>query len=445
MNARVHCWLIVVTWAVHSAAAHGAAIKSRKVAVGGTHACALLDDGDVKCWGENAFGQLGQGDNTDRGGTLDQMGNNLPVIDLGAPGDVTHIAAGTDHQCALIGKGVVKCWGRNDSGQLGLGTIDSRGDGPGEMGASLPPVDVDPGHMVKQLAAGGAHTCALLDDQSVKCWGANFAGQLGEGTVFNRGNVPLEMGNFLTRVDLGTGRSAVQITAGFNHSCALLDDATVKCWGGNDYGQLGQGDTSNRGDSPGEMGNTLPAIDLGTGRTATHVVAGHYHTCALLDDGTSKCWGANESGQLGQGDRDSRGDDPNEMGDNLPHIALGWTTSAVTRIAAGSYHTCALLGTYLRCWGENASGALGEGTTHDRGDDLNEMGFALPDVDLGTGRHAVQIEAGWQFTCARLDNRRIKCWGSGMSGELGLEDMLPRGVNPGEMGDALRAVDVGTR
>jgi hypothetical protein len=178
------------------------------------------------------------------------------------------------------------------------------------------------------ISAGTYHTCAVLDDDSVKCWGRGDHGQNGYGdrltaATVNRGDSPGEMGDNLDAVDLGTGRNAKMISVGDSHTCAVLDDDSVKCWGWNANGQLGLGDTSSRGDYPGEMGDNLPVVDLGTGRTAKMIDAGTHHTCAVLDDDKVKCWGWNDSGRLGLGDTSNRGDGPGEMGDNLPVVDLG--------------------------------------------------------------------------------------------------------------------------
>ena len=191
-----------------------------------------------KCWGYNVFGQLGLGDTNERGGGANEMGANLPSVDLGANWTAVEVAVGNSHSCARLENGAaraLKCWGRNAygvprplrywGGQLGLGDMDSRGDGGGEMGDSLP------------------------------------------------------------AVQLGTGRSAVALALGDYHSCALLDDASVKCWGHNSHGQLGLGDTLDRGCGQGGMGDNLPAVFLGAGRTVVQLVAAGAHTCALLDDG----------------------------------------------------------------------------------------------------------------------------------------------------------------
>src|SRR6185503_13942220 len=188
------------------------------------------------------------------------------------------------------------------------------------------------------------------------------------------------------------------------------------------FGQLGQGNQLNRGDDQLETGNFLYPIALGTGRTARSISAGYSHTCALLDNDTIKCWGRNDFGQLGLGDPDDRGDAPGEMGNALPAVSFGWVLSPPTKVEAGGNHTCALLDTKLRCWGLNTAGQLGLGDNVTRGDDTNEMGNSLPDVDVDDTDDPVQIAAGFDFTCARLGNNRVKCWGNNMYGQLGLGD-----------------------
>ncbi len=291
-----------------------------ELTAGFNHTCARLDDGSVKCWGSNVNGQLGLGDTQTRGDGPGEMGATLPVVNLGPGRTAMQLTAGFNHTCARLDDGALKCWGFNSSAQLGLGDIQNRGDGPGEMGATLPAVDLGPGRTALQLTAGAQHTCARLDDGSVKCWGFSL-GSLGLGEIQTRGDGPGEMGATLPAVDLEPGRTAMQLTAGSAHTCARLDDGSVKCWGLNNRGQLGLGDTQSRGDGPGEMGATLPAVNLGPGRTALQLTAGDAHTCARLDDGSVKCWGYNV-GQLGLGDNQDRGDGPGEMGAALPVVQL---------------------------------------------------------------------------------------------------------------------------
>jgi alpha-tubulin suppressor-like RCC1 family protein len=415
---------------------------SMEPTAGANHTCARLDDGRVKCWGLNtAGGGLGLGDVQDRGDGPGEMGANLPAVDLGPGRTALELAVGTSYTCARLDDGSVKCWGNNLFGGPGLGDLQNRGDGPGEMGASLPAVALGPGRTALQISASN-HTCARLDDGSVKCWGNNSDGQLGLADVQNRGDSPGAMGANLPAVDLGPGRTALQISAGGAHTCARLDDGSVKCWGNNSDGQLGLGDVQNRGDGPGEMGASLPAVDLGPGRTALQISAGFNHTCARLDDGSVKCWGLNSEGQLGLGDVQRRGDGPGELGASLPAVALGPGRTAL-QISAGAFTTCARLDNgSVKCWGLNGLGQLGLGDVQRRGDGPGEMGANLPAVDLGPGRTALQISAGYYHTCARLDDGSLKCWGYNLLGQLGLGDEQNRGDGPAEMGANLPVVQL---
>ncbi len=408
----------------------------------GPHTCVVRGNGSVVCWGYNLQGQLGLGDAAHRGDDPGEMGENLQAVDLGTGRTAIEVAAGNNHTCALLDNGSVKCWGYNLYGQLGLGDTAFRGDDPGEMGDNLPAVPLGTGRTATAIVASIAHTCALLDDGSVKCWGYNGDGGLGQGHANDLGDQPGEMGDALPPVSLGAGRTATAISSGGTFTCALLDNATVKCWGYNSEGQLGLGDTDHRGDNAGEMGDDLPTVDLGTGRTATVVTSSRYHTCALLDDDSVKCWGFNLQGELGQGDTAHRGDGPGEMGDNLAPVDLGTGRTAVA-LTGGELHTCAVLdNATVKCWGYNDFGQLGQGDTNWRGDEANEMGDNLAPVDLGTGRTPTAVTAGAHTTCARLDNGELKCWGTNAQGQLGQGDTTSRGDDPGEMGDALPAVDV---
>jgi len=290
---------------------------------------------------------LGVGsDNISAGTTPLSMGDNLAFVDLGANEIVTFIAMGYEHACVLLAGGKLKCWGKNDSGQLGLGDTNTRGDNGQEMGDNLPVVDLGIGNVAIAVAAGQGHSCAILGDGRVKCWGNNAWGQLGLGTLSDRGDNPGEMGDQLPAVNLGTGRTALALAAGANHTCALLDNATIKCWGNNDVGQLGLGDTLLRGSDPSHMGDSLAPVDLGSGITATAVAAGIVHTCAFTNLDEVKCWGKGRF-LVANG---SIGDQPNEMGDKLPAVSLS-TLYQVVGMGVGADHTCALFyGGRIKCW-----------------------------------------------------------------------------------------------
>lgn len=352
---------------------------------GDSFTCALLDDGGVKCWGRNHEGQLGQGDDLNRGSGAGQLGDHLPPIDLGAGRTAAAITAAGSHACARLDDGTVKCWGIGPVLGLGIPSDrDNRGDDPGEMGDALPAVDLGAGHSVVEIATGIAHTCAILDDGSLKCWGRNYAGQLGVGDSLDRGMRAGDMGDMLPAVDLGTGRTAVHVAVGGATTCALLDDGSLKCWGDGQYGQLGR-DAYHVGTEPHHMGDRLPVVELGPGRTARAITVGDEHVCAVLDDASLKCWGRNEYGQLGQGDTTSRRDIP-----AMAAVDLG-TARHATAIAAGTDHTCAVLEEGdVKCWGRNARGGLGLGDRSSRGTAPGQMGDDLATVDLVVGRHVLQ-------------------------------------------------------
>jgi len=233
------------------------------------------------------------------------------------------IVAGRYHSCAILGNASVKCWGRSDLGNLGIGTTATMGDQAGEM-AALSSINLGTGRTATSISGSNVHTCALLDNASVKCWGHGLNGRLGQGNTSNLGGGANEMGDNLPSIDLGTGRTATAIAAGGAHSCAILDNGSVKCWGRNIFGQLGLDYTpDNLGHQPGEMGDNLSSINLGTGRTATAIAAGSYHSCAILDNASVKCWGKNGYGQLGIDNNTTQmGDNPGEMA-QLTGINLG--------------------------------------------------------------------------------------------------------------------------
>lgn len=414
------------------------------------HACALLTTGEATCWGVNTSGQLGTGDMTgrlspsdplvfppgftperlvlgdhhscavsaDRRATCwgsDQQGQLGPPAagDRVAPGSylrlrgaaIDTVAAGGDHACAILAGGVLKCWGRNAEGQLGVGDTINRGDGPNQMGDFLPAVAVEAG--ATAVAAGAAHTCAVLVGGAVTCWGAGDAGQLGAGATssVSKPSPALVLPGVATAV-----------AAGADFSCALLADGRVYCWGGGARGQLGSGDRLARS-QPG------PAVSL-PGR-ATAIVAGNGHACARLQSQALACWGANDVGQLGVGDRE----------DGVRPVTVPLGERHVVSAASQADSTCVLLDDHgVRCWGGNARGQLGLGDAQDR---------VVPPptaIDLGRGRQVSAITVGGAFACALLDTHQAKCWGDNQGNQLGAPLRAPAyGDQADEMGDFLAA------
>lgn len=331
-------------------------------------------------------------------------------------------------------------------------------------GPPLPTVDLGTNRAVVSVdGLERTFFCAVLDDGAVKCWGVNSSDVLGPSGIDLLGDHPSERGDGLPAVDLGESVRALQIAVVGESVCARLDGGGVKCWGGPAW-YTHDGAVSNDvfGDEPGEMGDALPLVDLGSGVRAVGLTGGEKHACIWTDEGRIKCWGVNLRGQLGIPLTDTViGDEPEEMGDALPFVDLG-TDVRVIQVSAGREHTCALTDTaQVKCWGANKTinvvfnpGGPGHGTVEqlafgrlglgDQMDRLAPLGDALPYVDLGDDFEAIAVLARLESTCAVSRERRLKCWGSDFLG-LGLvRGHWSVGDAPGEMGDALPYVDLGT-
>jgi alpha-tubulin suppressor-like RCC1 family protein len=248
------------------------------VVAGSNHSCALRAGGGVRCWGANGSGQLGYGN-------TDAVGDDETPADAGdvpLPGPVASLAAGSVHTCAVLESGDVVCWGSNYSGQLGLGTTDNIGDDELVDGATgIVPL---PGPAV-EVAAGLEHTCARLESGDVVCWGRQTEGQLGTGAPDSIGDD--ESVGSLGPIDLGG--KAIDIDTSDNHVCAVLDDGAVRCWGYNGSGQLGNGDEAlnNVGDRKTPAESSVVMLE----ELAIQVETGTSHTCAVLVNGNVRCWG----------------------------------------------------------------------------------------------------------------------------------------------------------
>ncbi|MDH3754110.1 MAG: hypothetical protein OEU32_09595 [Acidimicrobiia bacterium] len=415
---------------VRSAAAPGVdARHAARIDAGVFFSCAVLDTGAVRCWGNGLDGRLGYAAVENIGD--DETPDAIAPVDLGAGRTATAVSTGNNHTCALLDDGTVRCWGAGESGQLGYGNTENIGDD--ETPGSAGPVDLGAGRTAVAITTGQSHSCAVLDDGTVRCWGfagdaASPFGQLGYGNFENIGDD--ETPGSVGPVDLGAGRTAVAIDGGYIHTCAVLDDGTVRCWGEGAGGKLGYGNTDTIGDdeTPGSVG----PVDLGAGRTAVAIAAGGGHSCAVLDDGSVRCWGNASSGKLGYGNTTNIGD--NETPGSVGPVDLGAGRTAVA-ITVGDDHTCALLDdASVRCWGESTGGRLGHGNQDDIGD--NELPSSVGPVDLGSGRTATAVNGGSGHTCAALDDATVRCWGTNSFGELGYPNTPNIGDNetPGSVG-----------
>lgn len=336
-----------------------AAPKVTALASGGYHTCAI-SEGLVYCWGQNRYGQLGNGTTID---------STTPVLVAGGLTNVTAIVAGESHTCALT-NGAVYCWGWNDSGQVGDGSQTTRSAPTRVTGLN--------GFSLTAIAAGKQHTCAAAGT-SVWCWGFDQYGQLGDGGTASR----------LAPWKLATLPGNVSgLAAGLGHSCALIVDGTVRCWGWNGNGQLGDGTTTDRS-APTRANLT----------SATAVTAGWDHTCAMTSASGVVCWGNNDFGQLGDGTAGT----PRLAPASVPGL------TGVTSLSAGDSHTCVVAGASASCWGRDLDGQLGDGGG---GDQL------LPTLVLGVDNVST-VAAGRASTCGTTTGGGVMCWGSNAYGQLG--------------------------
>jgi serine/threonine protein kinase/alpha-tubulin suppressor-like RCC1 family protein len=343
------------------------------IVAGGTHTCALTAAGAVVCWGGNDRGQLGSGGDA-------HAAAPTPVAGIAT---FTQVSAGLTHSCGITLGGGIQCWGANDFGQLGDSTAVDH--------ATPQRVARTTGHTFRVVAVGMAHTCALTVSGEVYCWGRNNYGQLGIGSVSNE----------RTPVRVASGMAFVELAVGWNHSCALTATGHAYCWGENANGELGDGTTILR-PTPvavvGDQGADAPAFRA--------IAAGGSHTCALSIGGEAYCWGHDNYGQLGTGDRIDRA--------TPTRIQANQTFFTIT---TGGVHTCALTaGGAAYCWGRNSYGQLGDGTMTDR----------LVPVAVHGSRLYQSIDATGSHTCARGGGATMFCWGYNSDGQLGDGTITPR-------------------
>jgi alpha-tubulin suppressor-like RCC1 family protein len=379
----------------------------RAMAVGGFHACAALSTGNAKCWGYDAYGELGDGSTTNppAGSPNPADGRWTPVPVVGVT-SATAITAGERHTCALLADGTIECWGLNQNGQLGNG--DLAVTHCTAIPCTATPVRVTGISNAIQIAAGTSHTCALIAGGTVECWGANWAGQLGDGTT-TESSIPVPV--------VGIS-DAIAIAAGYGHTCALLAGGTIECWGLNQTGELGTGSAAGPEECPpsGDVEypcSTVP-VAVGAITNASAIAAGRQDTCALVG-GAVDCWGFNWAGQLGNG----------TTTDSATPVPVNGIASA-TAISAADSHVCALLAAGgVDCWGSNMTGQLGNGT--DAGPqqcaDATASCSTTP-VPVSGLAHATAIAVGGGVTgggatCASMSSGALECWGANGWGQLG--------------------------
>lgn len=353
------------------------------LSTGSGYTCALSASGAVSCWGSNTFGELGNGE-----GGLQADAQPQPVRVKGLE-TATDLDTGVASACAVLEGGEIRCWGQGIYGQLGNGNA-------GEGANSFTPVAVEGIDDAVEVSAGGSHSCARLKSGRVACWGSNRHGELGTGTrgPETSSATPKSVQDIDTAVDIATGRF---------HSCAVLRNGSVKCWGGNERGQLGTSDAGLGADetSPAEV----EEID-----SATEVVGGYGHTCVRLEDGSVECWG-----DLKAGRRDSLRDRPDYGAEGYSRPTEIERLGRTSDLSAGDHHNCAIVEDgAIRCWGDNRHGQLGGGDVGEHVDSPVSVEGLDSAVDVSASHSST---AG--HSCALTDDRDVYCWGDNSHGQLG--------------------------
>jgi len=366
--------------------------KAKEIATGRLHACALTMEGAVRCWGYSDHGQIGNGAISDLGVAVPQ-----PAQVTGLESGVQAISTYDDHTCAITASGGVKCWGADNFGQLGTGIpyTDSRPQ------LSAVPVDAKGLSSVRQISVGALSACAVTESGALKCWGKNEAGLIGNGQRHIIGD--LDAPDFLPPTDVvGLGSGVTEVSVGYTHACAVINGGALKCWGDNSYGELGLGEEKT------SAVFAEPQDVTAVGLNVAHVAAGWNATCVVMKDGTARCFGSDEKGQLGDGKSGTL------RKVTEPVAVVGLT--AVTYVARpGGDRTCAIAAGAVKCMG---FGRIGQG------DDPNFTSYVpVQSLDLTSGWTAVGVgglgDGNRSFNCALSDQGAVRCWGDNSGGMLG--------------------------
>jgi alpha-tubulin suppressor-like RCC1 family protein len=364
-----------------SVVATAQALLFRQVSAGGGpaqpgHSCGVTTDDRAYCWGNNEYGQLGNGTNS---GPEDCNGWPCSIRPVAVLGGLRfrEVSAGGLSSCGVTTDNRAYCWGRNAEGQLGDGTQTMR----------LTPVAVAGGRRFRQVRVGNNHACAITLLDVAFCWGYNATGQLGDGTSTER----------ITPVRVAGGHLWRQLSAAAGYTCGVTTGNRPYCWGGNSSGQLGDGTTIRR----------LNPVAVSGGLLFSQIDAGFRHTCAVrTTDDRAYCWGLNQDGALGDGTTTRR----------LRPVAVSGTRR-FDHLNAGGNHTCGVtLAGRGFCWGVNLGGQLGDGTTTRR----------LKPTPLGVDLPLDEVSAAYGSSCGVAADQRAYCWGTNYAGQLGDGTNTPR-------------------
>lgn len=381
------CLALLASYAVLMAVAtSGAMAADPQIAAGSNHTCTVSQAGILRCMGLNQYGQLGVATNV---GTGDPT-PTPQVVALGGP--AVQVAAAYDQTCAVLADGTVKCFGGNYAGQLGSSVNNS---------SSTPtpdPQTVPLAGPAAAVSAGQSYSCALLQSSAVQCWGTNQYGTL--GVALNSGTTNPTP----TPQTVALTGPAIKLSSGNSHACTVLQDGGVQCWGANFYGTLASAVNNNT------SFNAVLPVGGGVAGVTADVSAGTSHTCALKQDASVECFGLNQYGQLGNS---------SNIGLNAANpvptaVALG---AAAKQVASGGDFTCALLTDgSVKCFGNNDRGQLGNTT-----DNGAFVAHPTPSAVAGLSGPAIRLAAGPSFICAIMQSGSVQCWGLNGAGQLGVD------------------------
>ena len=352
-------------------------VATDRVALGDAHTCVIKDDGTVWCFGDNSDGQLGNS-------SFGPPDSTTPVqtSGFGTGRTAVQVAAGERHTCALLDNGEVWCWGSGGNNELANGALQSSDPVKVPLGAGI---------TASRIFVGGRVSCALTSDNRLTCWGQNHKGQIGNGTVLASGGVaPAAVSN------IPTSFVPAHVDPGGRHVCAAATGGAVWCWGDDDRNQLGTA-----ADGAAAVNVPGPADSITAARS---VATGLEYSCAVLTDDTVSCWGRNHLAQLGRGS-------VTPASTAAPAaVSIG---APVSKVAAGKAFACALTTAgAVWCWGENTAGQVGDATA-------GSPRLAPAQVS-NLGGTAVDIVAGGAHACAVLSSGAVRCWGDNSAGQLGM-------------------------
>lgn len=392
------------------AVSNGGALAGKTIlsmATGSNHTCAIASDNQAYCWGLNGSGQLGNGSITNR------EDNPVPVDRTGVLSGKTilSITAGNNHTCVIASDNLPYCWGRDAESQLGNGATTGIQDSP----VAVDTTGVLSGKTVSSISAGVHHTCVIASDNLAYCWGYDFDGELGNGAPFGDQASPVAVDT----TGVLSGKTILSIDAGGYQTCAIASDNLLYCWGLDAQGQVGDGGSATNQASPVAV-NTAGVL---SGKTILSIVGGAYHTCAIASDNLLYCWGRDDEGQLGNGAA-TTGNQQSPVTVDTTGALSGKT---ILSGSGGGYYTCVKASdNKAYCWGADDEGQLGN--------DIALSGQTIPvAVDVSNvlaGKDIVSVYAGFAQSCAIASDNLAYCWGNDASGQLGNGSITERKPTP---------------